>query len=409
MWISEAVPLYVTAFLILAGELIWLHPVMVKESKAIGQAAFMAPFFSNIIMLFLGGLLLSQAGSKYRIDNWLANVVLRVVGTKPTMILLGLIMTSAWLSMWMSNTATTAMMLIIALAIVKKLENQSSSFTKAIFLGVPFACNIGGMATPVGSPPNAIAIAFLQKAGIHISFHQWLFLAFPIALVLLFLLWRLLLAFYPAPKERIESQARVSFPDNWRAYGTAFIFAAAVVLWLTGKWHGLSSGVVGLLVTIALLASNILSSKEFRSLSWDILFLVGGGISLGIAMKESGLSEWMIQVFPLQGLSLFWLLILFVLFGSWLTTFMSNTATSNIIIPLALSLSIGQGPLAVAIALAVSTSMSLPVSTPPNAIAYYSGFFTLKDMFKTGAIISILSAVLILIFALTYWKWVGLY
>ena len=408
-WMSEVIPLYVTSLIILVIEVLILVPSLVREGIQTSHKEFMAPFFSDIILLFLGGLLLSKAGSKYQIDKWIASIVMKVVGGKSSLVLLGLILTSAWLSMWMSNTATTAMMLLIALAISKELPESELGFRKALFLGVPFACNLGGMGTPVGSPPNAIAIAFLQKSNISISFLSWMTLSVPILSILLLVLWRVLLIFYPAPNEKLELKHQVSFPAQWKARGTAVVFSLTVILWLTGRVHGISSGMVGLIAAILLLSFKILDSNDFRNISWDLLFLVGGGISLGLAMSKSGLSAWMVGSLPIKDIGFTALFAVFILTGTILTTFMSNTATANILIPIAVSMNTEFSPLIVGAALAVSASMSLPVSTPPNAIAYYSGEIQLKEMFRIGAIISTISSIALIIAGRFYWKLIGFY
>ncbi len=404
LWMTEVVPLYVTSLIVLAVEVLWLVPVLQGEGVEVSKEAFMAPFFCDITLLFLGGLLLSCAGNKYRIDRWLAARILNFVGGKPANVLLGLIVTSAWLSMWMSNTATTAMMLIIALAISEDLPSSDTQFKKALFLGVPFACNLGGMATPVGSPPNAIAIAFLEKAGVSVSFLTWMLLSAPLVLILLLILWMALLKYFPAPQQHVKLQESATFPKDWKALGTALVFGTTVLLWLSGGVHGLSSGTVALFAVISLLGFRILDSKDFRGVNWDVLYLVGGGIALGIAMSKSGLSAWLVGVLPLEGMGSLPLLAVFILSGMLLTTFMSNTATANILIPLALSMQAEFTPLAVGVALAASSSMSLPVSTPPNAIAYYSGEIELREMLRIGALVSVASALLLTVAGATLWK-----
>ncbi len=408
-WMTEVIPLYVTSLLILVLELTFLYPQLLREGFAATRVDFMSPFFSDIIMLFLGGLLLAQAGSKYRIDSMVASIVLRATGGKPSLVLLGMMVAGANLSMWMSNTATTAMMLIIAVAITRNLDPKSKKFKKALFLGIPFSCNIGGMGSPIGTPPNAIAVAFLEKNGTAISFLDWMIAVIPLVIILLLILWGILLLFFPFPKTSLPISGDTRLPSGWKSKAVVIIFFATVALWLSGDIHGLSSGTIALFSSIALLSTGILDNKDFRGISWDVLFLVGGGLSLGVAMEKSGFSLWLVEILSLNTLGFFPLLVLFILLGSILTTFMSNTATANMLIPLAISLGHSTSPIVIGISLAVSASMALPVSTPPNAIAYYSGEIKLTEMFRTGITISIISAIMIIITATTYWKILHLY
>ena len=408
-WMTEVVPLYVTSLILLAGEIVFLVPALEHEGLAVSKGVFMAPFFSDIILLFLGGLLLAQAGSKYRIDTWFAGQILKRVGGEPSRVLLGMMFTGALLSMWMSNTATTAMMLIIAVAMTRDLPEEAIRFKKALFLGIPFACNIGGMGTPIGTPPNAISLTMLKSRGVSLGFLDWMLASLPLVVILLLILWRVLLRIFPPPEQPLEQGKPPAFPQRWQARLTMGIFGVTVLCWLTGGWHGLSTGVVALLATIALLSTKVLDSADFRGISWDVLYLVGGGLSLGVAIKVSGLAIWLTQRLSLDSLGFVALLITFVLVGMVLTTFMSNTATANMLMPIALSLPTEHVPVLVGIAAAVSSSMALPVSTPPNAIAYYSGEIELGEMFRVGALISVIASVLIIIAGLTYWDWIGLY
>jgi len=408
-WMTEVVPLYVTSLIILALQIVVLVPELQAEGIEVGEEAFMAPFFSNVTLLFLGGLLLAQAGGKHRLDTWFATRLVGWAGGRPAHVLLAMMGASAFLSMWMSNTATTAMMLILAVALARQLPKDARGFRKALFLGVPFACNLGGLGTPIGTPPNAIAVSLLESRGEAIGFLSWMAISAPLLIVLLLLLWRLLLRAFPPPDMVLAMPpGGEKLPSGWKPRATLVVFAAAVLAWLTGPLHGLSSGNVALLAAVVLLATNILDSKDFRGISWDVLFLVGGGLALGVSIEVSGLAAWLTTHLALDTLGDVAILGGFIAAGAILTTFMSNTATANMLMPLALSLPVEHAPLLAAIAMATSTSMALPVSTPPNAIAYYSGEVEIREMMRHGVVISAISAALIFAAALTFWSWIDL-
>ena len=405
LWMTEAVPLYVTSFIILFSELAFLAPAL-----GVKGSVFLSPFFSNIVALFLGGLLLAEAGRKYHVDEWVAKRILAVAGRRPGNVLLAMMLATAMLSMWMSNTATTAMMLIITGAIVVSL-GEGSAFAKAFYLGIPFAANLGGMMTPVGTPPNAIAMQQINQY--HpgaVTFLDWMIAAVPLVALLLFLLWRLLLVLYKPPEADVEFAAGSHFRLDGKTGVVVGLFTVTVALWLTGKWHGMASGTVALIPAIVFLGSGILEKRDFKGISWDVLFLVGGGLSLSVAMKTSGLGNVVVEAMALEGMGTFGVLIVFLVVGAILTAFMSNTATANLIIPLAFVIpGVSDLPLAVGTALAVSAVMVLPVSTPPNAIAYSSGMVELRDMARAGAIVSAASLVLVAVLGYQWWRLLGLF
>ena len=405
LWVTEAVPLYVTSLIILFCELAFLGPQL-----GVKGSVYLSPFFSNVVALFLGGLLLAEAGRKYHIDEWVAKTVLAIAGTRPSMVLLAMMLVTAVLSMWMSNTATTAMMLIIAGAVVVSL-GEDTTFGKALFLGIPFAANLGGMMTPVGTPPNAIAMQQINEhAPGAITFLGWMLAAMPLVVVLLLVLWRVLLLLYPPPEKAVTLDTATHFRPDRKTIAVMALFFLTVVLWLSKGVHGMASGTVALIPAIVFLGTGILEKRDFKGISWDVLFLVGGGLSLAVAMTTSGLDEVVVEAMALEGLGTFGVLVTFLAVGAVLTTFMSNTATANLIIPLAFVIpAVSAVPLAVGTALAVSAVMILPVSTPPNAIAYSSGAVEMKDMARVGIIISACSLIVVVTLGYQWWRLLGLF
>ncbi len=390
LWITEAIPLHITSFVIL----LFLSIFLVPEMK-VKYTYFFAPFFSGAIVLFLGGFTLARAMKVYRLDEKFADYILRKSGTSPSSILFGFMFATAFLSMWMSNTATTALMMAVALTIFHKLD-PDDGFRKALALGIPFSANVGGMGTPIGTPPNAIAMGLLRDKGIEISFFKWMIFAVPLELLLLLFTWFLLLKFFPPKKKRIELKVEDTSRNDTPTRITAFTLVLTVILWLTSSIHHIKDAIIAIVPVIILFGTGTLCKDDFYFLGWDVLMLMGGGLALGLAAQKSGLNAWLIQATGISALSPYWVFVGFVALTGIITNFMSNTSTAALVIPIAMAMS-GVNPsiMAVGIALAASSSMLLPVSTPPNAIAYGSGVIKVKDMFTTGIIITLVCILLL--------------
>jgi len=389
LWITERLPLYVTSLLVLLLSLTWLLPSIEAAGKDASEELFYLAFFGDITLLFLGGFVLSAALNKYGLANRLADWMLRRTGDQPRYVLLGIILISSVLSMWMSNTATAAMMFAIMTPVIQGIPD-TSAFAKAVSIAIPFACNLGGLGTPIGTPPNAIALDYLNKSGFQLGFAEWMLLSVPLMLVLLFLLWLLLQRLFPAGDIVLEMEEKDDSPFSRRQYYVIAIFIFAVLGWLTSGMTGLSAGTIGLFIVILTFGSGLLATRDFRAISWDILFMLGGGLCLGVGLKASGLTATLAGLLPLdQGFLVLLLVLLFL--AAVMTTFMSNTATANLLIPIAVSLPQNPFLFSVAIAIMCSSSMAMPVSTPPNAIAFGSGLIKASDMVRTGLIVTLLA------------------
>ncbi len=402
LWVFEWIPLYLTSFVILLFQLIWLVPALEAEGHGVKGAKFLSPFFSSVVLLFLGGFVLAAALHRYALDKRIAHWLLEKTGNRPPTVMLGFMLTSAFLSMWMSNTATTAMMFAIMLPLLDKIP-PGHPFAKGLALSIPFACNLGGLGTPIGTPPNAIALSYLAEKGIQISFSQWMLASLPLMFILLFLMWRLLLLIYPTQGLILEFPESDSTPLSLEQKLVAAIFLFTVIAWFFAGYIGVSVGTLSLIPIILLFGLGLLKSSDFKQLSWDVLFMVGGGICLGVGLAESGLTQHIVNLLP-GGDNFAVILIGFGLLASVMTTFMSNTATANLLIPLAISLPQEVQIVVLLIALNCSTSMALPISTPPNAIAFGSGLLEAKDMIRPGVVISILSLILTLSVGGYYWS-----
>ena len=400
LWISEALPLYITSLGVLFVQIFWLLPELQVSGIVAEKEDFLISFFGDITLLFMGGFVLAALLNKYGLSRMMARSIIQRTGNSPSLILLSIILVSSILSMWMSNTATAAMMFAIMAPIVMGLPD-TSHFSKAMALAIPFACNLGGIGTPIGTPPNAIAMEYLLQAGINITFASWMLVAVPLMLVLLFLLWKILLKLYPPGDVEIELEIETFHTLGKRQYIVLTIFLVTVLGWLTSGTTGISTGMVGLFVVLAAFGSRLLETQDFKNISWDILFMLGGGLCLGVGLKLSGLTETIAQFIPI-GYSLWIVLLFLVVVAAVMTTFMSNTATANLLIPVAVALPHGELVLVIAISLMCSSSMVLPISTPPNAIAFGSGLLKSREMQSSGLLVTFLALIGIMITCVFY-------
>ncbi len=410
LWVTEAIPLHITALLVLFLEVTWLTPVLKQSNPSFSPAVFYAPFFSDIIALFLGGLLLAEMIKKYHIDVWVTSGVVRLAGSRVDRILLSLMLTIGILSMWMSNTAATALGLILVQGLTTQLKRSGSDFSRAFYLGIPFAANLGGMGTPVGTPPNAIAMAALLKHGHQVTFAKWTVAMAPLALLSIVLVYKILKIFFKAPQKPFayDPQSRFSFERNTKL--VIFVFFLTVTLWLTSGWHGIPDGAIALLPVILGFALGLLEERDFKHVSWDILFLVGGGLALSVALEKAEVNELLLNFLPNGSISLYGAMIVFSVIGLFFSTVMSNTATASIVIPMTFLIAgLEPEPIVIATAAGVSAAMALPVSTPPNALAYGSGEIEMADMIKVGLVTGLVSLGLIWSVGYFYWKILGLF
>lgn len=363
-----------------------------------------------IIILFLGGFMLAEASVKYNLDRNLTRYMLGPFGSKPRYIVLGLMLVTATLSAFMSNTATAAMMVTVIIPIIAQLD-PADRFKFGITLAIPVAANIGGIATPIGTPPNAIVIAALSDYGINISFTDWIIVAGPLVLVMLLFSWWLLLTLFPPQASRFELDLKGKINTSPKAIGLYVIFAATVLLWITENSHGIPSSMVAFLPVAALVTGGILNKSDIRKLPWDVLWLMAGGISLGIGMDHTGLAQWMIGGLNWGAMGYITLIMAFALVAIFMSNFLSNTVTATLLMPLVISLHASgvMGPefslliTGITVAVACSLAMALPISTPPNAITMSTGIVSTKDMAKTGIIIGATGIIIILVYAVLYW------
>lgn len=422
-WVTEALPLPVTALL----------PVPLLPALGIaGIDAAAAPYANPLVFLFLGGFLLAAGVQRHDLHRRVALAVVARAGPRPDRLVAGVLGATGVLSMWVSNTATAAMMLPIALALAglagnERDQDHARRFTVAILLAIAFGANIGGMATLVGTPPNALLAGFLAETrGIEIGFGEWMLVGVPVAAVLLVLAWWLLarrvFAVGARPLPGVDDfvvAERAALGDLSPAQRrVVFVVGLAAFGWLTrpllNAWFpGLALTDAGIAVACALLlfvlpagsirGPALLDWRGTHGLAWGVLILVGGGLSLGAAIEASGLAAFIAD--RLQG-TYVWsipaVVAMIALVTIGLSHVTSNTATTATLLPIAVSLAAAAGQpvvtLAAAVALSASCAFMLPVATPPNAIVFASERLRVIDMIRGGAGL-VCGALLVVVFA----------
>jgi sodium-dependent dicarboxylate transporter 2/3/5 len=419
-WILEPIPIYTTSLGVIFAQVVllsdqslflkWLTEASGGEYAAPSYKTFYGTLAHPILILFLGGFSLAKAAEKYALDRNLTRILLRPFGTSPTRVALGVMVVTGILSAFMSNTATTAMMMTVALPIVAKVP-MDDPFRRLVALAIPVGANIGGIATPIGTPPNAVAIAALSREGIQVAFSTWMMMATPLVILAMLICWWGMCRMFKPTIDRFELNIEGKFETSGKAIGCYVIFGVTVLCWVTEKLHGVPSAVVAFLPMFLLPALGILDKKDIRSHAWEVLWLVAGGISLGLSLQSTGLAEWMIGQVSWDAFPPFALVLLFALIGFVVANLISHTVSATILVPIAITMlastaESGSAGLVIPIAvigIIVSFGMILPISTPPNAIALATGLIETKDLAKAGWLVGIVGIVLTVLFGLLIW------
>ena len=406
LWLLEAIPAYSVGILVIALQILLLgnpeRGIFAQESD--DWQTFVVVLGNPLIWLFFGGFVLSAAVTKTGLDLSLAARLMQWFGKNPSSLLFGVMGGSMVFSMFMSNTATTTMMLAIIAPVVVGL-GSSNPFTKALLLGVPFAANLGGMATIIGSPPNAIAAGALATVpGQEINFLTWMLFGLPPAVVLFVIAWGFLRARYPNTSTRfVAAELQAATADEpkrtrppWQRRLVISTLLVTIGLWMSGQWTGIPTTVVSFLPITVLTASGILREQDVRQIPWDILLLLAGGLALGNGVRDTGLADWLVAALPLEGLGQYGVVFMLCYATVILSNLMSNTAATNILVPIAVVLASGFEDLAVVpLALCASCAMALPISTPPNAIAYGTGQLQSSDFLIGGLLVGLIAPAVI--------------
>ena len=413
-WIAEPIPIFATSVLIILLELMLLSDsalnLPLSETDTIGVILsyrdILSTFASPIIFLFLGGFFLSIAATKYKLDQVMAKAFITPFGTRPKWVMLGLISVTAIFSMFMSNTATTAMMLSILTPVIAGMDEKDKGKIGFV-LSIPVAANIGGLGTPIGTPPNALAMKYLNGEGI--TFSQWMVMAVPYVVVMLFISWLILITIFPSSSREIKLSIEPKTKKKIGRkpvliYGT---FALTVILWLTDFLHGMNSYVVAFIPIVIFLSLDVLNKDDLKLISWDVLWLVSGGLALGFALDKTGLAQVIVAGIPFNDMPVYLTFLLSGVIGLVVANFMSNTATANLMLPLIVVVGTtfpeleafgGAKMLILSTTLCISLGMALPISTPPNALAYSTGLIKTGHLSRMGIIIGIIGMALVYVF-----------
>lgn len=429
LWFTEGISLVGTSILI---------PVLIVLTDIRTPSQALAPFFDPSVALIFGGFLIGRALSKYELDKRLALLILSRSSSSGGALIISVMGVTAFLSMWISNTAAAAIMIPIALAIISRIQNTDirNKYGKALVLGVAYSATLGGVASLVGSPPNPLAASYINSfLGIDFSFTSWLPFGLPVVLIMLPLIWQWIIFRFKIPKsiDEMDDLREISMKEYIRLGAMSTqqklvigVFVSVIMLWFTESipdflaniigWsgHSISSSVVALIGGLALIILGLLDEKDVSShISWSSLLILGSGIALGGAMIDTGLSTFL--AFQLTGLGILPSMIVVIIIGIvavLVTMVASNTGAAVILIPVAIPLAIGLGidPLLVTmvIAIAVSMDFALPTGTPPSTIAYSTGKLEIREMISTGLIVDFIAVIVVTIIAVWLWVFLGL-
>ena len=410
MWILEVVPAWATSiitmvlliFTVSDGQFAFLRAGE-NLGTLVSYKDFMAQFASPTIMLFMGGFVLAIAATKVGLDVVLAKVLLAPFGKNPKTVLLGILLVVAVFSMFMSNTATAAMMLAFLAPVLKNLPADGKGRI-GLALAIPIGANIGGIGTPIGTPPNVIALGYLKEnLGIEIGFGDWCIRMVPFVIVMLIIAWFFLLLFFPFKAKEIKLEINADRKKDFHFWVVAATFVITIVLWLIPeKVTGLNSNEVALIPFAIFVATGVFSKNDFKEINWDVLWMVAGGLALGTALMKTGLAKVLVDTIPFATMPALVVIIVSGIVGYAIANFLSHTSAANLLLPIlatvatAVDLGAFGGSAALLIGLAISTSvaMILPISTPPNAIASSTGLVETKDMAKMGVIMGLVGLVI---------------
>lgn len=414
LWLTEAIPAWATSVVIIFVLLFCVSNSSFKffqgnegeYGQLLDSVGIMACFADPTIILFLGGFILALAATKSGLDVLIARNLIKLFGKKSENVLLGFLLITGAFSMFISNTATAAMMLTFLTPVFKALPANGKGRI-ALTMAIPIGANLGGMGTPIGTPPNAFAFKVLTDPNglnMNIGFGEWTAIMAPMVILLLILAWLIILKFFPFTQKTIELKFEGKVSNNWRTYVVAITFIATIVLWILGKKLGVNANTAAMLPIGIFALTGVITAKDLQKLDWSVIWMVAGGFALGMAMNGTGLAENAIKSIPFATFNPIIILIISGLVCFILSNFISNTATAALLIPILTVVCAGMGDklgiiggtstVLIGIAVAASCAMSLPISTPPNAIAYSTGLIEQKDMAKVGLTVGLLSLII---------------
>ena len=414
MWMFEVLPTWATSVTIIVLLLFTISdssPLFMRTAgdtanlgTLVSYKALLAAFADPTIMLFLGGFILAIAATKVGLDVQLAKVLLKPFGTKPKFVLLGFLCVIALFSMFMSNTATAAMMLTFLAPVLRTLPKEEKGMA-GLALAIPIAANVGGIGTPIGTPPNAIALGYLNET-MHqgVGFGEWMMVMVPFVIVILLIAWVVLMKIFPFTTDKIELKIENTKKPDTKTYIVWVTFAVTILLWVLDKVTGINANVVAMIPVGVFCATGVITKEDLREIDWSVLWMVAGGFALGIALNKTGLAENLVESIPFASFPPLVVLLLSGFIAYLLSNFIANSAAANLLVPILCAVGVVMGELLdpvggaraliIGVALSTSFAMLFPISTPPNAIAHSTGLIQVKDMTKVGLIIGVIGFVL---------------
>ena len=413
MWVMEVVSSWATSLGIIVLMLLFTSDSGIKFMMSgdnvgtpLSHKSIMASFADPVIMLFIGGFVLAIAAAKTGLDAYLAKALLKPFGRKSENVLLGFILVTGLFSMFVSNTATAAMMLAFLTPVFKQLPPEGKGRI-ALALSIPVAANLGGMGTPIGTPPNNIALKYLNDPdglNLGLGFGEWMLIMVPLVAVLLFISWGLLKTIFPFSQKTVDLEIEGEMKKGKNTTIVIVTFFITVLLWLTDSVTGINSNTVALIPVGVFAMTGVLTKYDLEEINWSVLWMVAGGFALGYGLNASGLAENAVKTIPFGDFSPLLILVISGLICYILSNFISNSATAALLMPILAVVctamgdklaAIGGTPtVLIGVAIAASSAMILPVSTPPNALAFSTNLVQQKDMVKIGVIVGIISMVL---------------
>jgi solute carrier family 13 (sodium-dependent dicarboxylate transporter), member 2/3/5 len=404
LWITEAIPPFAVGIFIISTLLFGFGTDYIIEASSPVEL-YVGTWTSNVIWLLLGGFFLAEGMKAVELDRSLFRFTIRRFGEKPERLLLGLMLTTAVASMVMSNTATTAMMVASVTPLILTL-GKKSPYAKALLTGIPAAASLGGIGTIIGSTPNAIAVGALQETGLSVTFVEWMMVGFPVGMLLVYLFWRLLVSRLKLTDIKLDLRTLTQKTDTVNTYKRVAVLITLVItvaMWLTEPMHGIPVAATSAIPIVLLTMTQVILAEQVRTLPWDTLMLVAGGLALGIALVEVGLASIVMNKINSLPIPTVGIAILFSLVAVILSNFMSNTAAASILVPLGLAFPSPYNiAVPVIVAMSCSCSLLLPISTPANAISYATGLIEQKD-FRTGGLFLIVAGPLVAFGAVLLW------
>ena len=417
MWMFEIIPNWTTSLILIVVMLLTVSNKGLnffcdpQYGTLVDYKSIMASFADPVVMLFMGGFVLAIVASKYGMDATIAKFLLGLFGKKPKAVLLGFLVVISVFSMFISNTATAAMMLAFLAPVLKSLPDDETGKV-GLALSIPIAANLGGIGTPIGTPPNAIALGALENAGYNISFVAWMVRMIPYVLVMILLAWFLLQTFFPFKSDKIELKIEAkNQKKDWRTYVAWITFFLTIILWVTESATGINSNIVALIPLAVYTCTGVFTKEEIKEINWSVLWLVAGGFALGTGLNKTGLAATLINAIPFSTMDVVLVMIVAGFICYFLSNFISNSATAALLVPILVVVGTAMADPSAAnnaqfmelggmyamipfIAMCASLAMLFPISTPPNAIAASTGLVQTKDMAKVGIIIGVVGFIL---------------